>query len=311
MRTVPGSTLPSYVLGADTTSESTLRRSLSMTQTKVTPSLLKTWGKCARQVWYGHILRIKAPPGIAQSFGTSLHKTLIEGDQANRILTGAYLPIGQLQEDFSKDFDERIIETDPFDRDAVDMGGHVAARDTLQRWGLKAIDKYNENRDLLSARAVEQPFSIPFGDGWLEGRFDLDVSPNVFKDLKTRDLSRPRSRKVGAPEVQHDHQFAAYAAAKARLEKEPVVGYSQVTIYKREAPLIEEVPAARGPAQHEAIELYAQEVQKSIQAGAFPPVDKSTTNGWVCQQRYCGWHAATLPDGSPGCPWGARSQVQV
>lgn len=277
----------------------------------VTPSLLKTWGKCPQQVYFFHVLRLKLPPRIATEFGSSLHTAILERDQASRIATGRYLPIGELQEAFANDFDRRILDTDPDDRDALDMGGHVQARDTLQRWGLSALDRYNENRDALSGRAIERAFEIPFGDGSLKGRIDIDVSDGAFRDLKTRDLSRPRAKRTSITQVAYDWQFAAYAAAKASIDKSTDVVSECVTVYKRENPLIESLSVVRTPENHLATESYAASVQRSIAAGIFTPVDKSSPAGWVCSARYCGAYPATLPDGSRGCQWGERAAVSV
>lgn len=280
--------------------------------TRVTPSLLASWGKCPKQTEYSYVLRIKSPPGIAAEFGSSMHETLIEKDQRNRIEKGGYLPVDELKEVFSNEFDRRILETDPFDRDAVELGGHVQARNTLQRWGFSAIDRYNENRDMLAGRAVEVPFSIPFGNGTLEGRIDVDVSATAFKDLKTRDLSRPRSKRVTPAGVAYSMQFAAYAAAKARIEKEPDITLSQVTLYKREKALpLEEIMVVRTALNHEATEEYASIVQRSIEAGVFTPVDRSSTAAWVCSPRFCGYWADPMPNGMRGCPFGQRASVSI
>ena len=241
-----------------------------------------------------------------------MHTTLIDTDQANRIRTGSYLPIENLKETFATEFDRRILETDPFDRDAVELGGHAKARDVLQRWGFASIEEYNKNRDVLSGRAVEVPFRIPFGEGELEGRIDIDVSASAFKDLKTRDLSRPRAKRISPSAVAYSIQYASYAAAKAKIEKEPEISVSQVTLYKREKPIpLEEITVTRGPLNHEAAEEYAAIVQRSIAAGIFPPVDRSSTNAWVCSKRFCGFWSSTLPDGSKGCMFGERGSVAV
>lgn len=278
----------------------------------VHPSGLATFAKCSKMYEYAWVKRLKIPPGVAQEYGTSMHTTLIDGDQANRIRTGSYLPLESLKETFATEFDRRILETDPFDRDAIEMGGHAKARDVLQKWAFASIEEYNKNRDVLSGRAVEVPFKIPFGDGELEGRIDIDVSASAFKDLKTRDLSRPRARKVTPSAVAYSIQYAAYAAAKARIEKEPEITLSQVTLYKREKPVpLEEITVTRGPMNHEATEEYAAVVQRAIAAGIFPPVDRSSTNAWICSKRFCGFFSATLPDGSKGCPWGERASVSI
>jgi len=278
----------------------------------VHPSGLATFAKCGKMYEFFWVRNLKAPPGIAQTYGTSMHTTLIDGDQANRIRTGRYLPVEHLKENFAAEFDRRILETDPFDRDAVELGGHAKARDVLQRWGFASIEEYNKNRDVLSGRAVEVPFKIPYGEGTLEGRIDIDVSPSEFKDLKTRDLSRPRAKRISPSAVAYSIQYAAYAAAKARMEKEPEIRVSQVTLYKREKPIpLEEISVTRGPANHEAAEEYAATVQRAIAAGIFLPVDKSSTNAWVCQSRYCGAFQDPLPDGSRGCPFGSRASVSI
>ena len=278
----------------------------------VHPSGLATFAKCGLQYEFFWLKRLKIPPGIAQEYGTSMHTTLIDTDQAHRIKTGGYLPIESLKETFAQEFDRRILETDPFDRDAVELGGHAKARDVLQRWGFASIEEYNKNRSVLNGRAVEVPFKIPYGEGTLEGRIDIDVSPSEFKDLKTRDLSRPRAKRIQPSAVAYSIQYAAYAAAKAQMEKEPEIKVSQVTLYKREKPIpLEEISVTRGPANHEAAEEYAATVQRAIAAGIFLPVDKSSTNAWVCQSRYCGAWSSTLPDGSKGCPFGERASVSI
>lgn len=278
----------------------------------IRPSMLVTAGRCLQQVYYFYILGLKLPPGVATSYGTALHKTLLEVDQKSRIESGTYRPLGELKEAFSGDFQSRLALCPDTDPEIEQYGGKKATNQAYERYGFGAIDKYNENREILAGRGVEVPFEIPFAGTTLKGTIDLEVSDNQIKDIKTKDLTRKSSRRATPKDVVASRQFSAYAAAKARMSGVEEQHVSGVYVYKAATPEIQEIPSIRGSESHEEIEAVAGALKRAIEADAFVPVDKSSQNGWCCSEKYCGaWKAFGRSDGFAGCPYGERAQVRV
>lgn len=278
----------------------------------ISPSMLATAGRCLQQVYYFHILKLKLPPGVAQSYGSSLHKTLLELDQKNRIDTGAYKPLEELKEHFASDFQTRLQLVDDTDPEIVQYGGKAATNAAYEKFAFGTLEKYNENRAILDGRGVEVPFEVPFADTKLTGYIDLDVSDSAFKDVKTKDLTRKTSKRATQKDVDFSRQFSAYAAAKARMTRQPVQTLSGVFFYKNQKPEIGEITSFRDEASHAEIESIAFKLKTIIEHDAFVPVDKTSQAGWVCQERYCGaWKAFGRKDGFEGCPYGERSRVSV
>ena len=278
----------------------------------ISPSMLVTAGRCLQQVYYFHVLHLKLPPGVAQSYGSALHKTLLEVDQKARIETGSYRPLDELKEHFSSDFQNRLELVEETDSEIVVYGGKKATNAAYERYGFATIDKYNQNRKILDGRAVEVPFEVPFADTKLTGWIDLDVSDTTFKDVKTKDLTRKTSRRATQKDVDFSRQFSAYAAAKAKMSGLPNQNLSGVYFYKKEQPEIGEIQSARGKSSHEEIEAIGAALKRTIEADAFVPVDKTSQNGWVCQEKYCGAYRSTgRADGFPGCLYGERARVST
>lgn len=277
----------------------------------ISPSMLVAAGRCLRQVYYFHILHLKLPPGVAQSYGSALHKTLLEVDQKSRIETGSYKPLGEIKEFFASDFQTRLTLCEETDPEIVTYGGRKAVNAAYEKFGFSTIEEYNKDRTILDGRAVEVPFEVPFAGTKLTGWIDLDVSDTHFKDVKTKDLTRRTSKRATQKDVDLSRQFSAYAAAKARMTGKELQTLSGVYFYKKDIPEIGEIPSIRTSASHEEIEGVGDALKRAIEADAFVPVDKSGQNGWVCSEKYCGGFNPRPALGFEGCPFGARARVQV
>jgi hypothetical protein len=264
-----------------------------------------------QQVYHFYVMNRIVPPGIAVTFGKSIHKTVLELDQQSRIDGKGYRHISELKEAFTSDFQKEFEFVDPSDPDALRLGGHERAFNEYTSQGVGLLERYNENRDALAGRAVESPIVVPFADTELRGTLDVDIDDVSFADIKTRDFSKKGAKRQTLPNVQYRRQYQAYSAAKARLTGKVDQFVTESDWYKCDKPFIESLTAVNGPSQHEYIEGVAYEVNKSINAGSFPPVDKSSQMSWVCTAKFCGMYPATLPDGSKGCPFGERGAVSV
>ena len=275
------------------------------------PSLLVAWGRCPQMVRHFYIDQRRVPPGIAVTFGKAIHKTVLELDQQSRIDGKGYRPISELKEAFHADFQKEFEYVDPSDPDALRLGGHEKAFGTYTNQGVSLLDRYNENRDVVAGRSVETPIEVPFADTVLKGTMDVDIDDVSFTDIKTRDFSKPRARKQTLSNIQYRRQYQAYSAAKAKLTGKVDQYVNESNWYKCDKPFIEQSTIVNGPAQHEYIEGVALEINKSINAGSFPPVDKSSQMAWVCSQKFCGMWPETLVDGSKGCPFGQRGAVSM
>lgn len=275
------------------------------------PSMLVTAGRCMMQLKFSYLENRKIPPGIAVTFGKAIHKTVLEVDQQSRIDGKGYRPLSELKEAFHADFQKEFEFVDPADPDALRLGGHEEAFNGYTLQGLGLLERYNEDRDRIAGRAVEAPIVVPFADTELRGTLDVDVDDVSFLDIKTRDFSKKGAKRQTLSNVQYRRQYQAYSAAKAKLTGKVDQYVNESNWYKCDKPFIEGLQVTNGPAQHEYIEAVALEVNKSINAGSFPPVDKSSQMAWVCTAKFCGYYPETLPDGSKGCPFGQRGSVSV
>jgi CRISPR/Cas system-associated exonuclease Cas4 (RecB family) len=275
------------------------------------PSVLVAWGKCPKQVEYFYVQGRRVPPGIAVTFGKSIHKTVLDLDQQSRIDGKGYRSVSELKEFFHDDFQKEFEFVDAADPDALRLGGHEAAFGQYTDQGVLLLERYNEKRDAYAGRSVESVIEVPFADTVLRGTLDVDFDDSSFLDIKTRDFSKKGAKRQSLSNIQYRRQYQAYSAAKAKLTGKVDQYVSEANWYKCDKPFIEVQQVTNGPAQHEYIENVAAEINKSINAGAFPPVDKSSQQAWVCSARFCGMWPSTLPDGSEGCPFGQRGAVSV
>jgi hypothetical protein len=274
----------------------------------LSPSLLKTAGKCGMQVYYFWVEKLKLAPGIAKSFGTSFHKATLDLDQAHKIATGAYRPIEELKQAFTDDFRAVIPECEDNDPEAERFGGKDQAYVVYQKQGLHLLDAYNVDRSILNGRAVEVAFSIPFADTKLDGRIDVDVSDTLFKDVKTKDMTRKYAKKATEKDYGNDRQFDAYAAAKWKMSGQEAQDTTAVMSYiTGNGGILQEIKTPRTIEDHKRTEELAYRVNQMIEKDVYLPVDKGSAAGWVCSAKYCG---AYLPrPGFAGCPFGARGRV--
>jgi len=281
-----------------------------MTDFSPTPSGLSSAERCQLQFYYFNVLRLRLPPGIAREYGQVMDRTLLDVDQRSKIETGQYRPLEELKEGFTNGIKRAIIEVPDEDEEIQRLGSREKAYSEFQSIGLKTIDRYNENRGVLSGRAVQLSFNVPCGDGNLHGRFDVDVSDTRIRDLKTRDLSKKNSRRVSQDTVDEDTQIAAYGFAKYALSKNPDQFTDHVIAYKKAEPEIVTMSTFRGKLDHSIVEEKVTILHKIHDAGAFYPTGR---NSWVCQEKYCGaWKAGwNRSDGFEGCPFGQRAKVSV
>jgi hypothetical protein len=287
------------------------------------PSLLVAWGKCPQMVLHFYVNNRRVPPGIAVTFGKAIHKTVLEHDQQNRIDGKGYRPISDLKEFFHHDFQKEFEFVDPLDSDAVRLGGHEKAFGTYTDQGIGLLERYNENRDVVAGRSVEHPIEVPFADTILKGTMDVDVDDVSFIDIKTRDFTtktylrgngtygKSSPKKQTSSNVQYRRQYQAYSAAKAKLTGKTDQYVAESNWYKCDKPFIEQTQIVNGPEQHLYIENVAAEINKSINAGSFPPVDKSSQMAWVCSAKFCGLWKKDQVDGGAGCQFGERGSVSI
>ena len=275
-----------------------------------TPSGLATAERCQLQYYFFNVLRLKFPPGFAREYGHVLHGVLLEKDQKAKIETGQYRPIEELKESFADGFRGAVKEVPDEDDEIQRLGSREKAYSDYQGFGLRTIDKYNENRNALSGRAVEVSFEVPCGDARIHGRIDVDVADTRIRDLKTRDITKKGSRRVTQEAVDEDTQIAAYGYAKAKLSGVDDQFTDHVIAYKAAAPEIVTLSTVRQSQDHRVIEDKVTILHKIYDAGAFYPTGR---NSWVCQQKWCGaWQAGwARTDGFEGCPFGQRAKVSV
>ena len=278
-----------------------------MSRFTLTPSLISTWEKCPRQAYYAHIQKIKSRPGFALRFGIDFHWVILERDQANRISTGQYLPVNQIKEEFAGRFQSCINEIEP-EPEIVERYGSVGeAYNAEQKYAFQLFDNYNIQRDVLKPREVEKTVEVEFADTTMVLRYDSIVSDKTTQDVKTKDLSKPRSRPKKKEEIDGDPQFMAQAAAMAKITGEPDQTVEAVYFYKGTGG-IDPIPLTFGENQHDQIEEKAFIIHKSIQAGAFYPVAKGS---WICTEKWCGYWKKDQPNGFAGCPFGQRAAVSI
>jgi hypothetical protein len=280
----------------------------------ITPSMLVTAGRCMMQIPYFHLMGLKMMPGLARETGKGLDTQLLDVDRKSFIETGQYKDINELKEGFHNGI-ESVISDIPDSDDVIEQyGGTTKAFNETIRNGFELLDKYNEDRSVTEASKVQESFEIPIADTTLRGRFDMDVNNTTTADLKYRNLAKKGARRPNPDDLSASAQFKAYAYAKSVMTKEPEQCVDVVHAWAtREGPVVfrQQLPVFT-EVSHNDIEEKAYRLHKIIQADAFYPVDKSSQNGWVCQEKYCGaWKAYNRTDDFKGCPFGERSRVSV
>jgi hypothetical protein len=268
------------------------------------PSFVKSAMLCQMRAYYFHVEKLKLPPGIATEFGTAFHRTVLEKDQRRKIQTGEYAPLGELKEALFSDLEKSSTIVNPDDPEIQNLGGVSKAFGHYSDTGMAMLDKYNENREILAGRDVEVEYSAELGGVTVIGHIDVDISDTRFADLKTRDLSRRGARRRNADDVANDWQYATYAALKSKATDAPGIFVDEVNAYKKDPPEFARLESFRSARQHENVETVISNLSEIFRQGLMIPVDKGSTNGWVCSEKWCGaWKSV--------CPYGQRGQVSV
>jgi hypothetical protein len=284
----------------------------------ITPSMLVAAEKCMMQIHWFHIEKLKLPPGIAREYGHVVEDQILNLDQASRLRGAGYLPVETLVEGVVTEMQKKVNDFDANDEDIQLYGGVEQAVGSYIDSGVLAMMKYNENRDLFSGgrsvNDIQYRFDVPIADTRLSGRMDLRASDNHVKDIKTRNLVKKGQRRTQQPEVDYDAQFSSYAYAMSVETGNPNQLVEALKIYR--LPNQSEIVPMQTQKKEEAydvLEEKAYRLHKIIQAGAFYPVNPTSTNGWVCQAKFCGaWTAGhNRKDGFQGCPFGERQQIAV
>lgn len=271
---------------------------------RLSPSMLATAGKCGMQVKWFYLERLRRPPGFVQELGKAYHAEAL-GDRELALSFGLECEIEELRQNLTDRLRKVMPEIPDNDDVIAAEGGKEEAYARVQERGFGLLDEYDKDRSRFNGEAYELEFSVPFAGETLHGFIDIDVEPTKFKDVKTRDLSKPYARRISQPQVSESLQFRSYSAAKMILSGEPVQHVEALYAYTlKKGAAIETMEAVHGMESHRATEDFAYRLYRAIESDSLLPVDKSSQNAWVCSAKFCGaWEEI--------CPFGRRSQVSV
>lgn len=160
-------------------------------------SRVNTFNRCGMQYYFRHCEALVSPPSGALSLGSSFHVG-VEHNYHQKIDSHEDLPVAEVLDAFSTDFDERKHETAWWEGEKPEQ---------FKDQGIGLLQTYQgEIAAKVQPGSVERQFEIPFDnkDWTFTGRIDLVDNQDVIVETKTIGRTPP------GPQPDHKFQTIAY-----------------------------------------------------------------------------------------------------
>jgi len=237
-------------------------------------SEIKTFLQCGRKWEFQYLHKIQRPKRAAASIGSSADAA-ISANLAQKVTTGTDMPMGEVLEICSKDFDERARETIWDEEDTPGPAkDSVIACVTLH---------HTQVAPKIKPASVQEQFVIETDAGFdLTGTIDLTETSGVIADTKTSSRQRATSHVV-----ERAFQPALYDFAYRAIRGKPSTGFRFDVITRPTARLPAEYKPVQGQvteADHEWLFSAVGATDKAIAAGVALPAPEGS---WFCSEKWC------------------------
>lgn len=223
--------------------------------------------RCPRQYRFRYLEGFKVPPRASMVRGSSFHKAN-ETNLVQKIETKRDLPIDEVKEVFSSEFDARVQE--------VELQPDENAGE-IKDAGLQLVEAYHTQLSpKVQPVAVERAFEIEIQGQPMTGVIDLETE-NCIHETKTT------SKSASVANIDHQLQLCAYAHA---TDKETFQLDYAVDANTKKPARIESFPLLRRDLPITRFASYVEEFLDALQKGSFPPC---APGNWSCSDRWCGY----------------------
>lgn len=245
-----------------------------MIRRKYHQSEIKTFLMCGMKWKFLYVDKLRRPRRAAASIGSSADAA-ISANLAQKVKSGVDLPLGEVLEICSKDFNERAKDTI---WDEEDTAG--PAKDSV----IACVKLHHEIiAPKIIPATVQEEFVIETDAGFdLAGTIDLTETSGVIVDTKTSSRQRASSHVIERAFQPAMYDFA-FRAIKAKLSagfRFDVITRPTVRLPAEYKPVIGQVTEA----DHEWLFNAIGETDKAIKAGVALPAPEGS---WFCSEKWC------------------------
>ncbi len=229
--------------------------------------------KCPKQYMYRHMMNLVLPPKAALTLGGSVDV----GATANykqKIETKKDLPLSDVLDIFSSEFDKRSIETD---WDGEDSGKQ-------KDLGSKMLKVFQESgAPHIQPVSVQEAFRIETSAGYaVGGTMDLIDNNKFIRDTKTSKANYAEDA------VSDSLQATMYDFAYEAKNGEKPAGFAFDVVTKHKEPRYQEVKGQVSKTQTEIMFESINIMHSQIQRGEF---NYAPEGAWWCSKDWCGYHS--------------------
>jgi CRISPR/Cas system-associated exonuclease Cas4 (RecB family) len=234
-------------------------------------SMINMFQKCPKQYMFRYLEGIKTPPSGALAVGGAVDAGSTR-NYIQKVETGVDMPLAEVLEVASTDFDIRAKETEWKDEDPGEQ------KDLT----IKLLTAHHEQiAPTVDPATVQENFVIETDAGYdLGGTIDLTTKDDLVIDTKTS------GKRYDADAVNLSNQPVLYDYAYEALHGKKPRGFRFDVLVKTKSVTIQQV---EGQVSDEArLFLFdaIDNMDRAISAGIFMPADESS---WVCSKKWCGY----------------------
>lgn len=237
-------------------------------------SEIQTFLKCGLQWFYRYVEGIKTPPKSALTVGSSVDAA-VSRNLIEKIDTGTDLPLSEVLDAYSTDFDVRKIETD---WDGEDPGKQ-------KDLGAKLVEAHHSNiAPSIQPATVQEKFVLETDRGFnLAGQIDVTTQDGLIIDTKTAKskYAEDAISKALQPAM-YDFAYESLHGKKASAFRYDVL----VKPTKTKGAEVQQVQSQVTEADREWLFLTIDNVDRAINAGILLPAPE---NAWWCSKDWCGY----------------------
>lgn len=241
-------------------------------------SEIHTFLKCAKQWEFRYVLGIKSRPKAALTVGRAVDAA-ISHNLTQKIATGIDLPVGDVLDICSTDFDKEAVETEWGDDD----------KGSEKDSAIECVQAHHKTiAPLIQPETVQEHFVVDTGLGFnFAGTMDIVEKNGVVRDSKTS------KAKYGADEISRAIQPAVYDFAYEKTRGKPAAGFAYDVMVKPRQLKTKYVPVETQviqgvvtPRDRAWVLGAAKSVHGAIKAGIATP---APDGAWWCSEGWCGY----------------------
>ncbi len=232
---------------------------------------INMYNRCGIQYWFRYCEGVRKPPGGALTLGAAFHGG-IAVNYRQKVESGQDMPIADVLDAFSTDFDNRSVDTEWRGDSAPEV------KDT----GILLLKEYQRVvAPYTQPIEVEQQFNMTFKNkGWtFTGIIDLIDNQDTIIETKTT------GRKPSNPRPEHLLQIHAYTKGYQTKEAKGVTGARIDYVVKRKEPVV----VSFTPTVTESDMTFFLRLMTRVAHGIENEVWVPSRGHNLCSRKWCGY----------------------